>query len=313
MLKLNVVDQCLVAKGVEAQSWLWHSRFGHLNFHNLKELGSKQLLEGLLPLQVPSHLCRHCVVGKQSQTSFSSASEFRAAQPLKLIHVDICGPMDPLTLGGSHFFLLIIDDYSRLMWVALLKHKSDALSAFKKFKALAEVEKDLKIKCLQTDRGGEFTSNEFIDFCVTQGIKRHLTAPYSPQQNGIVERKNRTLMGMVRSMLKEKDLPKELWGEAVSTSIYLLNCSPTKSLQGVTPYEKWTERRPSVDHLRVFGSLAHVRITRGNQKKLEDRSHPMIFIGYEVGTKDIVSLTLSTLRSTSARTSSLKKTANGIG
>ena len=116
------------------------------------------------------------------------------------------------------------------------------------------------------------------------GIKRHLTAPYSPQQNRVVEKKNRTIMSYVRSMLKEKRLPLELWAEAVNTYVYVLNRSFTKSLKDATPYEKWSGRKPSVDHLRVFGSVVHVKTIR-KVSKLEDRSSVMILIGYELGTK----------------------------
>ena len=143
----------------------------------------------------------------------------------------------------------------------------------------------MKIKTLRSDRGGEFTSDEFTNYCLKYGIQRQLTAPYSPQQNGVVERKNRTVVSMVRAMLKAKDLPRELWGEAVSTAVYILNRSSSKTLQGQTPYEMWTGRKPSVDHMKSFGSIAHVKVTKGHLSKLEDRSQPMIFIGYELGTK----------------------------
>ena len=176
--------------------------------------------------------------------------------------MDICGPISPSTLGGSTYFLLIVDDFSRLMWVSILKSKSDALTEFKRFKALAEAEQDTHIKGLRSDRGGEFTSEAFADFCTSQGIKRQLTMPYLPQQNGVVERRNRTILSLVCSMLKEKSLPWELWGEAVNTVVYLLNRSSTRSLSGSTPYEAWTSRKPSISHLRVFGSVVHVKCTK---------------------------------------------------
>ena len=171
------------------------------------------------------------------------------------------------------------------MWISLLRQKSDAFTAFKNFKSLAEVEKGVKIKMLRTDRGGEFNSIEFDNFCVQQGIKRQLNARYSPQQNGVVERRNRTIMSLVRSMLKGANLPQEYWGEAASTSVYLLNRAPTRSLVNSTPYEMWTGRKPNVSHFKVFGCLAHILMQGGKKKKLEDRSKPMIFLGYELGTK----------------------------
>ena len=150
---------------------------------------------------------------------------------------------------------------------------------------MAETNKGVKIKTFISDRGGEFTSNEFSRYCLEHGIKRQLTAPYSPQQNGVVERKNTTLASMVRAMLKAKDRHRELWGEVVSTIIYILNRSSTETLQGQTPHEKWIGREPSVDHMRTFGSIVHVMETKGHLSKLEERSKPMIFVGYELGSK----------------------------
>ena len=167
----------------------------------------------------------------------------------------------------------------------MLQCKSDAFEAFKHFKSLAETEKGVKIKTLRSDRGGEFTSDEFSKYCLEHGIKRQLTAPYSPQQNGVLERKNTTIVSMVRALLKAKDLPRELWGEATSTVVYILNQSSTKTLQGQTPHEMWTTTKSSVDNMRIFGSIVHVKETKGHLSKLEDKSKPMIFIGCELGSK----------------------------
>ena len=230
LLKLSIVDQCLIAIEDTTKDWLWHSRFGHLSFHTLKEMSSKKLIAGLPPINMPSKLCRSCIARKHHRTPFPKTSSFRAFEPLELIHADICGPISPPTLGGSRYFLLIIDDFSQLTWVAMLQCKFDAFEAFKRFKILAETEKGVKIKTLRSDRGGEFTSDEFSKYSLELGIKRQLTAPYSPQQNGVVERKNRAVVSMVRAMLKAKDLPREFWGEAVSTVVYILNRSSTKIL-----------------------------------------------------------------------------------
>lgn len=142
------------------------------------------------------------------------------------------------------------------MWVYMLKYKDQALEMFKRFKALVEKEAKDTIKTLRTDRGGEFTSKEFNDFCANAGIKRHLTAPYTPQQNGVVERRNRTVVAMTRSLLKERNMPEMLWGEAIRHSVYILNRSPTKAVVGETPYEAWTGAKPKLSHIRVFGCLA---------------------------------------------------------
>ena len=188
-----------------------------------------------------------------------------------------------------------------MLWVSLLKQKLEAFKAFKSFKAQAEREKELKLICLRTDNGGEFTSKEFISFCSEHVIQRHFSTPYTPQQNGVVERKNRTILDMTRAMLKNKNLPKVFWGEAISTAVYLLNRAPTKSLEGKTPYEGWIGRQPSVEHLKVFGCIVFVKTLGKILRKLDDRSIPMIFIGYEKGVKghrafNIVSQTIHITR-----------------
>ena len=139
------------------------------------------IVRGLPSFRFSNHLCRNCVAGKHNRSSFPNESEYRASKRLQLIHGDICGPVQPSTVGGIRYYFLIIDDYSRLMWVAFLKEKSDAFQHFKSFKNLAESESDEKVKCLWTNIGGEFNSEEFKIYCEENGIKRHLTAPYSPQ------------------------------------------------------------------------------------------------------------------------------------
>ena len=143
---------------------------------------------------------------------------------------DICGPITPFTLGGSTHFLLLIDDYPRLIRVSMLKRKLEAFLAFKKCKEHAEKEKETKLKCFRTDHGGEFMSKESVKFCDEHGINRQLIVPYSPNKNGVVERKNRIFMSMARSMMKEKELPLDLWGEAINPGVHNLNRSPTRSL-----------------------------------------------------------------------------------
>ena len=220
------------------------------------------MVRGLPNFRFSHHLCRNCVAGKHNRSSFPNEFEYRASKILQLILGNICGPIQPSIVGGRRYYFLLIDDYSRLMWVAFLKEKSDVFQHFKIFKNLDESESDEKVKCLRIYRGGEFNSEEFKIYCEENGIKRHLTSPYSPQQNGVVERKNRTIMSCVRSMLKEKRLPLELWAEAVNTCIYVLNCFFTKSLENSTPYEKWSGRKPSVEHLGVFGLVVHIKTTK---------------------------------------------------
>ncbi|KAK3037884.1 hypothetical protein RJ639_032114 [Escallonia herrerae] len=216
---------------------------------------------------------------------FPKQAKSRATKPFQLIHADICGPIKPLSLGKSSYFLHFIDDYSQKIWVYFLKQKSEAFEAFEKFKALVEKESGYEIKSLRTDRGGEFTSNEFKAFYEIHGIHSPMIVPRSPQHNGVVEKKNQTILNMARTMLKSKSMPKELWAEAVACAVYLSNRSPTKSLKDVTPQEAWSGLKPNVSHLRVFGSIAYVQVPEQERSKLDDRSIKLVSIGYDEHSK----------------------------
>lgn len=209
---------CLMAK-VQDPAWLWHARLGHVNFFALKMMAEKGMATGLPMISHPNQICEGCLIAKQARLPFPQQASFRAEKTLQLVHADICGPITPATLAGNKYFLLLVDDFSRMMWVYMLKEKSDAFNAFKKFKSVVENECDSKIKTLRTDRGGEFLSKEFTSFCEDEGIQRHLTAPYTPQQNGVVERRNRTVMATTRSLLKIMHVPRSMWGEAVRHSV----------------------------------------------------------------------------------------------
>ena len=136
LLKLKVVDNCLLTKADDNSSRLWHLSYGYLNYHFLKKMATKKLVKGLPPIILPTQLCHCCLAGKQSRIPFPKTTIFRANAPLELVFADICGPISPPTLGGSQYFLLIVDNDARLMWVAMMKLKSQALSHFQKFKLL---------------------------------------------------------------------------------------------------------------------------------------------------------------------------------
>nr|GEV61326.1 copia-type polyprotein [Tanacetum cinerariifolium] len=210
--------------------------------------------KGLDHIDHPNQVYEGCLFGKHASSLFPKESTLRAKEPLQLIHTDLCGPITPPSHDKNLYFMLFIDDYSRKTWVYFLKEKSQAFEAFKTFKAMVEKEKGLKIKSMRSDRGGEFLSKEFNKFCEDNGIQRFLTAPYSPQQNGMVERKNRTILNMVRSMFKTKKMPKEFWADAVDCTVYLLNRCPSKSLDNKTPQEAWNGLKPTVSHLRAIKS-----------------------------------------------------------
>lgn len=172
-----------------------------------------------------------------------------------------------------------------MSWVYFLKSKGQVFERFLQFKVLIEKQIGSHIKTLRTDGGGEFMSHNFISFCKENGIRRELTTPYILEQNGVAERKNRTVVEMARSMLKEKGLPNDLWAEAVATAVYLLNLSPTRALLNMVPFEAWHGFTPTVSHLKIFGCLCYSLIPSQNRKKIDSKSQKCIFVGYSTQSK----------------------------
>ena len=157
--------------------------------------------------------------------------------------------------GQNWYFLIFVDDFTRMTLVFLLKEKSEAFEVFRRFKAMVENQSNHRIKVLRSDLRGEFTSKSFNRFCKEHGIRRQLTAAYSPQQNGVAERKNRTIMEIAKAMLKEKGVPNIFWAEAVNTTVYILNRSSTKAVPNQTPIEAWIGVKSNISHMKVFGSV----------------------------------------------------------
>ncbi|KAK2443673.1 putative mitochondrial protein [Trifolium repens] len=271
---------CMSSTTNEDSDWLWHMRYGHLNFRSLSQLNSKNLVIGLPKIESSAKNYEVCLKGKQSRLPFVSELPMRASDALGVIHSDICGPFEVATLSGNKYFITFVDEYTRMIWLYTIKLKSEALEVFKMFKLLVEKESGKFIKILRTDGGGEYTSKDFESFCVSLGIKHEVTAPYTPQHNGLAERRNRTILDMARSMIKQKKMPHKFWGEAVNTAVYILNKCPTKRLKLKVLEEAWSGRKPNVKHLKVFGSIFYKHILDAKRGKLDDRSETMIFIGY---------------------------------
>lgn len=211
-------------------------------------------------------------------------SEDRSNELLQIIHSDVCGPVNKNSIGGSRFFVTFIDDYSRYVTVYFLKSKDEVFKAFKDYKAEVEKQTGKKIKCLRTDNGREYLNKDFDNFLREHGIKRQLTIPYTPQQNGVAERANRTLVEMARTMIIHSGLSEGFWAEAVRTSSYIRNRTTTKILQDQTPYEIWNGYKPAVGHLKVFGVKAVV-LDKTSTKKFAPKGTECVMIGYSETSK----------------------------
>jgi transposase InsO family protein len=281
-IELNVLNHRCLMTASSREEWLWHYRMGHLNFRDLTSMQKRNMVTGLPKIQMPEEICEECVMSKQHRGSFSKDAISKTKSILEVVYSDVCGPMQVNSYGGNRYFVSFVDDFSRKMWTYLISKKSEVLSVFKKFKLAVERKSEHKLKTLRTDGGGEYVSHDFAVFCDSEGITHEVIPPYTPQQNGSAERRNRTIMNMVRCMLKGKHLPKELWCEAVSTATYILNRCPTKRLNGITPEEAWSGSKPSVEHLKVFGSIAYKHVPDQLRKKLNDKSEVMILVGYHI-------------------------------
>ncbi|KAK3121821.1 hypothetical protein QOZ80_8BG0661360 [Eleusine coracana subsp. coracana] len=281
VLHVEVAQPLCLAARRDDDAWRWHEHFGHLNFEALKQLGVKEMVQDLPCIDHVEQLYDTCVLTKQWRLPFPRQASFRAQERLELVNGELCGPVTPATPGGRRYFLLLVNDLSRYMWAVLLHTKAPTADVIKHLQAAAEKECGRKLRVLHTDNGGEFTAAEFVKYCTDKGIQRH-SASYTLQQNGVVERRNQTVVAMARALLKQRGMPADYWGEAVMTAIHLLNRSPTKALDGMTPYEAWHGRKPAVGYLRVFGCLTFVK-ELNHVGKLDDRSTPGVFIGYADG------------------------------
>ncbi|KAL4568673.1 hypothetical protein LXL04_024288 [Taraxacum kok-saghyz] len=231
-------DECMYSSD-DGIAKLWHERLGHISMTSMQNLQRKRMVRDLPAFTVDTSICEDYMIGKQTKEAIPKFSSWRADE--------------------------ILDKKG---WVYLLTEKSQALESFKDFKAKVETETGKLVKCLRTDRGGEYLSNDFTEFCRKHGIKRQLTTSFMPQQNGVVERKNRTVINMVVTLLSTKNMPELFWAEATAWSFYVLNRSTTKALAEVTPQEAWSGVKPTSQKGEV--QIADEELTWGNYDFIDE-------------------------------------------
>ena len=253
----------------------WHKIMGHCNFQDLRKL--QNVVDGMKIADEQQCECAICTQGKLCQTRSRKPDE-RAKSPLEFVHCDLAGPIDPVARDGFKYALCFVDDYTSINMVYFLKQKSDTVEATQKF--LADIAPFGKIKRIRSDNGTEFKSNQFQSLLRKNLIKHETSAPYSPHQNGTVERMWRSLFEMARCLLLESELPKSLWTYAVMTAAYIKNRCFNSRL-GKTPYEALIGKRPDLSNMHIFGSTCFAYVQ--NAKKLEARSKEGVFVGYDKG------------------------------
>ncbi|MDV3146689.1 MAG: reverse transcriptase domain-containing protein, partial [Sweet potato little leaf phytoplasma] len=261
----------------------WHFRLGHPATATLKNVLS---LCGVSCNSL-NQFCNHCQLAKSHRLPFSLV-ETKTTKPFQLVHSDVWGPSPQLSINGARYFLLFVDDYTRFSWLYLLKSKDETLPCFLNFKKLIETQFDASIRCLQTDWGGEYRS--LSKYLLSQGILHRISCPYTPQQNGRVERKNRHVVEIGLSLLGHSHLPLSFWSYAFQTAVYIINRLPSPVLKSSSPYFMLYQRHPDYFLLRSFGCSCFPFLRPYNSHKLIFRSTECIFLGYSTSHKGYLCL-----------------------
>ncbi|UYV76882.1 K02A2.6-like, partial [Cordylochernes scorpioides] len=256
----------------------WHRKLGHIRMQNLRKLES--LVDGMELNKLENQendVCEICIMAKQTRKSFGNERS-RATRPLEIVHTDLCGPIEPLTHDNKKYIMTFLDDYTHFCYVYLLSNKYEAKEYIKEY--VNEVERFLNVKVskLRCDNGGEYANTQVKEWCKMKGIILDFTIPYTPQLNGKAERLNRTLIKKTRALLLDSKLNKEMWGEATRVAAYLINRSPSNTVQ-TTPAQMWFGRKSNLSNVKLFGSEVYVK-KLGNLKKLDSKSEKYLLIGY---------------------------------
>ncbi|GJY30578.1 retrovirus-related pol polyprotein from transposon TNT 1-94 [Tanacetum coccineum] len=283
-------DQICLAT-IDENSTLWHRRLGHANMHLIQSLASKELVRNLPRIKFDQHFCDACKIRKQAHASHKAKNLVSTTRCLELLHMDLFGPSAVRSYGGNRYTLVIVDDYSRYTWTRFLKDKTEAFDQFEIFSKKIQNQLGCTIVSIRTDHGREFDNEvQFGEFCDANGITHNFSAPRTPQSNGVVERKNRTLQEMSRTMLNEQSLPQKFWCNAVDTSTYILNRILIRAILGKTPYEILRGRKPTLDYFRVFGSKCFILNTKDYLTKFDPKSYEGVFLGYSQNSKAYIIL-----------------------
>ncbi|KAG7533536.1 Zinc finger CCHC-type superfamily [Arabidopsis thaliana x Arabidopsis arenosa] len=259
---------------------LWHKRLGHMNVQTLIKIVNAGVGRGVPKLSDKlDAVCSACNKGKQIKVNHKKIPEIGSKKILELIHMDLMGPVQVESINGKKYIFVLVDDFSRYTWVRFLREKSEAVESFKILALQLQNEKGNIIQ-IRSDHGGEFQNEVFEKFCQSQGIRYQYSAPRTPQQNGVVERKNRTLQEMARAMIHGNNISEGFWAEAVSTACYIINRVYVKPGTKTTPYEIWKGKSPNLSHFRVFGCICYILNDKEQLGKFASRSDEGIFLGY---------------------------------
>ncbi|GJR30518.1 putative ribonuclease H-like domain-containing protein [Tanacetum coccineum] len=277
---------CLLAKASSDEAKLWHRRLGHLNFKNLNKLVKGNLVRGLPSKSFKNdHTCVACQKGKQHKASCKAKIDRYVTHPLHTLHMDLFGPTSVRSINHASYCLVITDDYSRFCWVFFLAKKDETSDILKTFIRQIENQLNQKVKIIRSDNGTEFKNRVMLEFCGEKGIKQEFSNARTPQQNGVAERMNRTLIEAVRTMLADSHLPTTFWAEAVNTACYTFNRVRVTKPQNKTPYELLFGHKPILSYIRPFGCHVTILNTLSPLGKFDGKSDEGFLVGYSVNSK----------------------------
>jgi transposase InsO family protein len=278
------LNTCLIAK--TNMGWLWHRRLAHVGMKNLHKLLKGEHILALTNVHFEKdRVCSACQAGKQVSSHHPHKNIMTTDRPLELLHMDLFDPIAYISIGGSKYCLVIVDDYSCFTWVFFLQEKSQTQETLKGFLTWAQNEFKLRIKKIRSDNGTEFKNSQIEGFLEEEGIKHEFSSPYTHQQNGVVERKNRTLLDMARTILDEYKTPDQFWAEAINTACYSINRLYLHRILKKTSYELLTGKKPNVSYFRVFGSKCFILIKRGIKSKFAPNAVEGFLLGYDSNTR----------------------------
>ncbi|GJU40971.1 putative ribonuclease H-like domain-containing protein [Tanacetum coccineum] len=277
---------CLVAKATKDEAVLWHRRLGHVNFKNINKLVQGNLVRGLPSKTFKlDHSCLACRKGKQHRASCKKIEERTVREPLELLHMDLFGPVSVESVNRKKYCLVVTDDCSKFSWVFFLAYKDETYDMLHDLIVGLENKLRHKVKTIRCDHGTEFKNHLMNEFCAKKGIKREYSIARTPQQNGVAERKNRTLIEAARTMLADSLLPIQFWAEAVNTACYVLNRVLVTKPQMKTPYEILMGRSPNISFMRPFGCPLTILNTLDQLGKFDGKSEEGYLLGYSTNSK----------------------------
>jgi transposase InsO family protein len=256
------LDTCLLAN--TNMGWFWHHLLAHVGMKNLHKLLKGEHVFGLTDVCFwKDRPCAACQIGKQVATTHPSKNVMMTSRPLEHPYMHLFGSISYLSIGGSKYGIVIVDGYSRFIWVFFLQDKSEIQEILKRFLRRAQNEFELKVKKIRSNNGSEFKNLQVEEYLEEEGIKHEFSAPYTPKQNGVVERKNWTLINKARTMLGEYKTLEQFWSEVMNTACHAINHLYLHRLLNKTAYELLTGNKPNVSYFCVFGSKCYILVKKG--------------------------------------------------